>query len=378
MESRAWIDVDLDAVRHNFDTIRRLAGPERAVIAVVKADGYGLGAERVVRALEPLAPWGYGVAAAAEGTALRAAGIRRPILLTAPAPPQCIDEAAAARLTLSISDVHTLDRWARAAERLGEPLDFHVEIDTGMGRAGFDWRTTAEWGPKVRARCGERVRWTGVFTHFHDADAAAAAPAATQWERFSDAVAQLPVSREDLFVHVANSAGVRWSRYHADGVRPGLYLYGAHPLAGTGAEAELPAPRPVASIRARVALVREVPPGTTVGYGATHQAVGWERWATLAIGYGDGLPRRLGNKAFALLQGRRVPVVGRISMDMTVVDVTAIPTVREGDVATLLGRDGDAEIRIEELAAQAETIPYEILTGLTPRLPRVERHGHGG
>lgn len=374
-QSRAWVDVDLGAIQQNYETARRLAGPARGVIAVVKADAYGLGAERVVRALEPLEPLMYGVAAAAEGARLRAIGIARPILLTAPIPPESVEVAAAARLTASISDLGALERWAAAAERVGAPLDFHVEIDTGIGRAGFDWRRTAEWAPRVRALASPDVRWTGVFTHFQDADAPVAAPSAAQWERFQDALAQLPVSREDLLVHAANSAALRWSAYRCDAVRPGFFLYGGYPLHGTGMEHELPAPRPVAQIRARVALVREVPPGTTVGYGATHQAVGWSRWATLTIGYGDGYSRKHSNRGVALLHGRRVPVVGRISMDMTVVDVTALPEVREGDVATLLGRDGDEEILLEEVAAAAETIGYEVLTGLTQRLPRVYTDG---
>lgn len=375
--SRAWVDVDLGALRQNFLTVRRGGGRhggDRPVVAMVKADAYGLGMERVVRSLEPLEPLAYGVAAASEGAQLRAFGIERPVYVVAPLPPQAVEQAAVARLTASISDLEGLDRWAAAAERLGIPLDFHVEIDTGMGRAGFDWRTVGEWGPAVRARAADGpLRWTGVFTHFHGADAPSRAPTATQWERFRDAVASLPGPREDLLVHVSNSAAsLRWPDYSVDAVRPGIYLYGGHPLAGSGAEGEIPPPRPVAAVRARIVLVREVPPGSTVGYGATHTSAGWERWATLAIGYGDGYPRKLGNRGTALVRGTRVPVVGRISMDMTVVDVSAVPHVHEGDVATLIGRDGDAEILLDDVAAQAETIGYEILTGLTARLPRVE------
>ncbi len=388
--SRAWVDVDLDALRHNFLTVRSAAGRGTGVVAMVKADAYGLGMARVVRTLEPLEPLAFGVAAASEGAELRAQGIERPIYVMSPLPPQAVEQAAVARLTPSISDLGGLERWAAAAERLGIPLDFHVEIDTGMGRAGFDWRTVGEWGPAIRARvadsqsgevasagqAGGLLRWSGVFTHFHGADAPTRAPTAQQWERFRDALAQLPVPREDLTIHVANSAAsLRWPEYAVDAVRPGIYLYGGHPMAGSGVEAEIAPPRPVAAVRARIALVREAAPGSTVGYGATHTARRWERWATLAIGYGDGYPRKLGNRGVALVHGQRVPVVGRISMDMTVVDVTAVPHVREGDVATLLGRDGahaGGEIPLDEVAAQAETIGYEILTGLTPRLPRVE------
>jgi alanine racemase len=173
-------------------------------------------------------------------------------------------------------------------------------------------------------------------------------------------------------VHVANSAAaLRWPEYAADAVRPGIFLYGGNPWAPV-VHADLPAPRPVASVRTRVVLVREMPPGSTVGYGATHVAKSWERWATLAVGYGDGVPRSLGNKGSALVHGHRVPILGRISMDMTVVDVSALETVKAGDAATLIGKDNGAEIELDEVAAQAGTIGYEILTGLTARLPRVE------
>jgi len=364
--------VDLDAVRENFLTVRRAVGPGPGIIAMVKADAYGVGAERVVRALEPLGPWGYGVATAAEGAALRRAGVQRPILVVSPLSREAMRTAAEAGLIISISSLDMLDEWAALARRRGEPLEFHAEVDTGMGRAGFDWREAAEWGEALRSRSGDVVRWTGVYTHFQGADAADRAATALQWERFSDALVQLPVSREDLMVHAANSAAaLRWPEYAADAVRPGIFLYGGHPAPALGPE-ELPAPRPVVAVRARLVLVRNVPPGSTVGYGATHVARGWERWGTLAIGYGDGLPRSLGNRGSALVRGRRVAILGRVSMDMTVVDLTAVPEAQVGDVATLIGRDGDEEIALDEVAAQAGTIGYEILTGLTARLPRVE------
>jgi alanine racemase len=370
-ETRAWVEIDLGALRDNFRAVREAAGPRPGIIPMVKADGYGLGAERVVRTLDPLEPWGYGVATADEGAALRQIGVRRPVVVFGPLAPQAVRTAAEAGLTASISDIASLERWVAAAEAPG-PLDFHVEVDTGMGRAGFDWRETPEWGRAVRERCGESVRWTGVYTHFHGADSADPTASGAQWERFRDALNQLPVSREDLLVHASNSAAaMRWPAFAADAVRPGIFLYGGHPALDA---ADVAAPKPVAAVRSRLVLVRDVPPGSTVGYGATHVARGWERWGTLGIGYGDGLPRRLGNRGAGLLHGRLVPFVGRISTDLTVVDITGVPDARVGDVVTLIGRDGEAEITLDEVAAQAETISYEILTGLRPRLPRVERN----
>jgi alanine racemase len=367
---RAWIEVELDALRANFGAVRQAVGADRAIIVMVKADGYGLGAERVVRALDPLEPWAYGVATADEGVALRELGVQRPILVFSPLTPHAIERAAAARLTATFSDLESLARWAAAACVHG-PLDFHIEVDTGMGRAGFDWRETAQWAEAVRSQTGPTMRWTGLFTHFHGADAADPTPTSAQWQRFQDAVGQLPVSREDLIVHAANSAAaLRWPEYAGDAVRPGIFLYGGSPVAEV--VDAVARPRAVAAVRARIALLRDVPPGSTVGYGATYVTRGWERWATIGIGYGDGLPRSLSNRGAALLRGRRVPIVGRISMDMTVVDITAVPDAEVGDPVTFIGRDGEAEITVDEVALQAGTISYEILTGFTPRLPRVE------
>jgi len=368
-QTRAWIEVAPSALRANYAAIRSRVGPRTAIIPMVKADGYGLGAQRVARILDELSPYAFGVATADEGAALRAAGFARPIIVFSPLPPQAIETAAANRLTVTISSIDALDAWQAAAERHG-PLDFHIEVDTGMGRAGLDWRETGDWASAVRERVSDRLHWAGIFTHFHGADAAERAPTALQWERFRDALAQLPVSQEDLLVHACNSAAaLRWPEYAADAVRPGIFLYGGDAAAGT----EAPAPEPVAAVKARVVLVRDVPPGSTVGYGATHVARSPERWATVAIGYGDGLPRALGNCGVALVGGRRVRITGRISMDMTVVDVTTVSAVDPGDEVVFIGSQGEEEIRVEDVAAQVGTINYEILTGFTPRLPRVER-----
>ena len=292
----------------------------------------------------------------------------RPIIVFTPLSSDGFAVAAAHGLTPSISSLDALREWAGLAAG-----GFHLEIDTGMGRAGFDWREVAQWGEAVRALAGAETPWQGIYTHFHGADAPDPTPSATQWRRFQDALAQLPVSREDLVVHCCNSAAaLRWPEYGLDAVRPGIFLYGGNPAPAV-AEPALLLPRPVAAVAARIVLVRAVPPGSTVGYGATHVSTGWEEWATVAIGYGDGLPRALGNVGTAIVNGRRVRIVGRISMDMTVVDVTGVAEVKPGDVAIFIGSDGEEEILVEEVAAQVGTISYEILAGLTPRLPRVEQ-----
>jgi alanine racemase len=370
-DTRAWIEVDLDAMRANYDTIRRSVGASVAVIPMVKADAYGLGVESAVRALEPLEPWGYGVATAGEGASLRGLGVTRPVLVVTPLAPGEVDLAARSRLTVAISSLVGLEAWRAAADRMGEPLDFHVEVDTGMGRSGFDWRDRGEWAPAVASLASSSVRWTGCFTHFHSADSPDEGPSLAQWERFRETLVQLPVPADALMVHAANSAAaLRWPRFAADAVRPGIFLYGGRPAPDVAGVAP---PRPVASVRARLALVRVVPAGSTAGYASTYAARNEERWGTISIGYGDGLPRALGNRGSALVGGVRVPMIGRLSMDLLTVLLWDAPAARPGDVVTLIGADGDERITLDEVASLVDTIGYEILTGLGRRLTRIER-----
>lgn len=346
-------------------------GSGAALIPMVKADAYGLGVERAIEALDPLDPWGWGVATVEEGEELRRLGVERPILVVAPIPPGSYDDAVRAGLTLCLSDLEALDRLAEAAARWPTMADvtFHVEVDTGIGRAGFAAGTVDAWGPEVARRHGRRLRWTGCFTHLHSADVDEAS-VVEQKQRFERVLERLELPGNggpgDFLVHLANSAGaLRLGERLGRAVRPGIHLYGGR--SGPG----LPRPEPVMSVRARVVLCREVPPGTTLGYGATYRARTAERWATLGIGYGDGLPRALGNVGHALLAGERVPIMGRMSMDVTVVNISELDGVGPGDVATLVGRDGMEEIELDEVAEQTGTIGYEILTGLGRRLPRI-------
>ena len=216
------------------------------------------------------------------------------------------------------------------------------------------------------------MRWTGIFTHFHSADVAEGRSVAGQWERFEDPLVELPVPRDRLLVHAANSAAaLRWPERAADAVRPGIFLYGGRP--GPGLD-DVPEPRAVVSVRARLSHVRTVRAGATVGYGATYRASGPERWGTLAMGYGDGLPRILGNRGEALVRGRRVPIIGRVSMDLTTVLLDGVEEAALDDVATLIGRDGTERITVDDVAGQAGTIGYEILVSVgSSRLPRIER-----
>jgi len=363
--TRSWVEIQPQALRRNFQRIREAVSGSPAIIPMVKADGYGLGMEQVVQTVEPDDPLGYGVATAEEGIRLRKAGIDRPVIIFSPLPPGSYELAVTHDLTVTISDVDSVGRLIDAASRAGVMARFQVEVDTGMGRAGFDWQRVSEWGPAVASFVSDKTSWEGCYTHFHSADTEDDRATIAQWRRFTEALGALEKGSGEL-THACNAAAsLRYPALQADAVRPGIFLYGG------GVGPGVTGPEEVAQVRARVTLLRDVSEGTTLGYRTTYRSSGEERWATLGIGYGDGLPRILGNRGSTLISGRRVPIIGRISMDMTVVDITGVDGVVVGDTATLIGTDGEETITLDEVAELAGTISYEILTGLTPRLPRV-------
>ena len=350
--TRAWVEIDLGALVRNGARAMKHAGVP--LLPMVKADAYGLGAVRVARALESLDPWGFGVATVLEGVELRRAGIERPIIVFTPLLEPDFDAAVRVQLTPALGSAAAIQRWSHT-ER-----PWHLAIDTGMNRAGAPWESVASLRDAVSAAPPQ-----GVFTHFHSAERGDSSRR-TQEERFVRALADLPTPPE--LVHGENSPAlvrrgsderIAWSL-----ARPGIFLYGV----GSGAGAEI-APEPVVSVRARVVDLRCIDNGETVSYNATYRAEGRRRIATLAIGYADGYRRALSNAGTVLLNGRSAPVAGLVTMDMTMIDVTDVPCDL-GDVATLIGRDGEAELEVATVAEVGKLSPYELLTGLRSRLPR--------
>ncbi len=380
---RAWVEVRTAALRHNLDAVGALTKPGVRLIPMVKANGYGLGVKRVIDALRPARPFGWGVATIAEGLELKRLGARAPVMIYAPVAPAALPRAVSAGLIPSISDLDGLNALRDLATHpdpathAPAPIAFQVEVDTGMGRAGL----ALDQPLPLRAAAQSGLRLYGVFTHLHSADHDDLNGARDQIARFDHFISGLRRSGDlpsDTLVHCANSAAsLRLESRTANAVRPGIYLYGATTWAAPDAPPsqppDHPPPQPVVAVRARILLVRDVPPGTTLGYGATYAASGHERWAVAGIGYGDGLPRALGNRGQALFRGRRVPIIGRISMDTCVLRISGkpAPNIRPGDIVTFIGYDGGIALTLEEVAQLAGTIPYEILTGLSRRLPRI-------
>lgn len=351
-KARAWVEVDTAAVLENARTVARIAGTR--ILPVVKANAYGLGAVAVARALEALDPWGYGVATPEEGAELRAAGITRPILVLVPVAPEAFPEFDRLRLTPVLGDRTAIGEWTARGARA-----FHVEIDTGMGRAGVPWREI----DSVRAAT-DTPSLEGCCTQFHSAERQDSS-VREQLERFEQAVARL--ARRPALLHVANSAAALSDRRLAfDLVRPGVFLYGGAPGPG------FVEPRPVASVRARVVAVRRLAPGESASYNALWRTPRATTVATLAIGYADGVRRADGvaGTGAVLLRGRRCPIVGAVMMDLTMIE-TADGEVHVGDVATLLGESDGGRITLAELAAWTGESHRGVLTSLGPRLPRL-------
>lgn len=349
--SRAWVEVDLGALRRNGAALAARAGVP--LLAVIKADGYGLGAVRVAEALEPLDPWGFGVATVAEGVELRAAGISRPILILSPI---CRAEHAAARgagLRPSLGDEAAIRHW-----EAGGGGAWHLAIDTGMNRAGVQWSDVAS----LRELVG-RLPPEGAYTHFHSADQNDGS-VAEQLRRFRCALEAFP--QRPRYLHAENSPALeRAGASPWDLARPGVFLYGVG-----GGEGAMIAPDPVVHLRAPIIELRTIDAGETVSYGATYRARDTRRIATLGVGYADGYRRALSNRGVALLHGRRVPVAGIVTMDMVMLDVTGVPC-EVGDVATLIGRDGDDLLTVSDVAAAGEMLSYEVLVGLKLRASRI-------
>jgi len=368
-----WATVNLSALAHNYRTIERHLNGKASMMAMVKADAYGHGAVAVSRELERCGVRALGVATVEEGMELRAAGIGLPILVMggllgvgSPASREMIDS----NLTPVIHSSGVLSSLDKDAERAGRKVAVHLKIDTGMSRLGV--RPEALGSVIEQIKSCRNLFVEGVMTHLAEADSEE--ETANQMElflaareRIEDGLGPVPVW------HVANSTAImRGRELSVPGarelwVRPGLALYGECGNCEGGKEGL----RLVMELRSRAVLLKNLPAGARVSYGGTFTTRKPARVAVVPIGYADGYPWRASGKAFVLAGGRRRPVIGRVTMDMIVVDVTDAPAVEVGDEVVLLGAQGGESILLCELADWAGTIPYEILCGISKRMPRI-------
>lgn len=353
---RNWCTISLPALRANLRTLRQAAPRGTRILAVVKDNAYGHGLVPVARALARAGCEEFGVAFASEGAELRSAGIREPILLLGSTLPSEFPVALAHRLTLTLSSMQEAGELARAAEKARTIALVQAKLDTGMNRLGAK---APEFQRLVSYVAGHpRLELVGTFTHLA---CAGSDPKFTA--RQLDQSFFLPMTGRR---HFANTAAIL-SRHPVPQthIRPGLGLYGIDPRPRPGTSL-----RPVLSWKSRVLVVRQVARGETISYGATFRAPRNLRVATVATGYADGLPFSLGNRGHALIRGRLCAIVGRVTMDMTLLDVSALPATRRGDEVVWIGRSGTKTRTATDLAREAGTIPWEIFTRIAPRIPR--------
>jgi alanine racemase len=365
-----WLEVDLDAIADNVAALRAWTGDGVQLAAVVKAQAYGVGAEEVARtAIAAGASW-LAVARVHEGAELRAAGVRVPILVLTRTDPIEADAAVAADLAVTVDTPELGRALGQAARRHGRRAVAHIKVDTGLHRFGVE---PADALPLVRSLAAvEGLELQGLYTHFANADEPDQSFTSTQLARFRQ-TAEVLVAEGFQFPihHAANSAATLGMRAaHGSLVRIGLALYGVSP---SGVIPPTLALKPALALRARIGRVVTLAPGDGVGYGQTWHAREPTRVALVTAGYADGIPRSLSNRGVALAHGREVPFIGRVSMDLTTLDVTSCPEARVGSVVTFFGRDGSAELPLARFAEGMGTIPHEALTLVGGRVARVYR-----
>lgn len=363
-----WAEIDLSALRWNFRQARRLAGPRRRVLAVVKANAYGHGAALCAPVLAAAGADQFGVASVEEGRELRQAGIRRPIVVFGLLQPQEAAEAVGLGLEPTVVFKSQALALARAARKQRKSVSIHLKVDTGMGRIGLEPGEASEFLAWLRGQSG--LRLAGVFTHFAHADGRDRRLLRRQWRLLGEAAdAAHRLGWRGYQVHAANSAAViEAPETHADMVRPGIMLYGLPPAERFKRRVSL---RPVLRWVTRIIQVKQVPAGTGLSYGHTFTTRRPSRIATLPVGYADGFSRAWSNRGQVLVAGRACPIVGRVCMDMCLADVTDAGPVAAGEEAVLIGRQGRRALSADDLAADLKTISYEVLCAIGPRVPRI-------
>ena len=375
---RTWADISLDNLNHNYHALRERLPSGCRFLGVVKADAYGHGAVPIGRHLTELGAEYLAVSNIEEAVQLRRGGLRGPILILGYTPPFYAEDLAAMNLR---QEVHSLEYARRLNERLSgtkRRIRVHIKLDTGMSRLGFFAYGREQTVEELREIASmEHLSVEGVFTHFPVADSVDAADAnftRTQFERFTAMIdAMKAVGIEPELRHCCNSgASILYPEYALDMIRPGIATYGILPSQDLRDMIDL---RPVMQLRTTIFQIRDFAENITVSYGRTYTTEEPTRIAVVGIGYADGLSRGFSNNISFLLHGKRVQQIGRICMDMCMVDISKVPDAKVGDVVTVFGQNGGDSIEVDSLAGRMGTIPYEILCGINKRIPRIYLDG---
>ena len=358
--------IDLDAVSSNFDAVRRKAGVP--VMAVIKADAYGHGAVPVARLLEERCAF-FGVSSMSEALELRDAGIARPILILGYTPPEAFPDAVHLGIRPAIFRREDGIALSRAAVEAGGSAAFHFAVDTGMSRIGFQvTQADADICAEIAALPG--LTPEGLFSHFATADCRDLSRARAQAERFDAFDAMLKRRGVRIPIrHLNNSAGLMNFDRHYEMVRSGIVTYGMYP--STEVDPSVLDLRPALRWESRITHLKTLEPGREIGYGGTYTTTRPTRVATVPVGYADGYRRNLSGRFYVLIRGKKAPILGRICMDQMMVDVTEIPDAALNDTVVLVGKSGDLNISVEEIAAQGDSFNYEFVCGISRRVPRV-------
>ncbi|MBQ7957172.1 MAG: alanine racemase [Clostridia bacterium] len=370
LPKRIYAEINLDAICRNVNETKKKVGKNVDVLAIIKADAYGHGALRVARALTELDIKNFGVATAEEAIQLRKHGIDANILLLDYAFEESYTELIENNITSTVFEYKHAKKLNDIAGILGKKADIHIKLDTGMGRIGFiPSDESFEIIKKIYEL--ENVTVSGIYTHFACADMTDKAMTYRQIEMFDNFCEKLENGGINIPVkHLCNSAGImEFSSAYANMVRNGIITYGLYPSDEVNKE-EI-ALSPAMSIKSHVVYVKEVDENFTVSYGATYVTDGKTKIATIPIGYADGYPRALSNKGRVLIKGKSAPIIGRVCMDQMMVDVTDIDDVKQGDVVTIVGSDGNETITVEELSAMSGSFNYEFACNVNKRVPRV-------
>ena len=376
-DSPIYAEIDLAAFRHNLTGIKRILSPGTGIMAVVKADAYGHGVIDIAREAVAAGVGFFAIARMNEAAVLREAGIKTPILLFDDSRTYGADKYTDLDIRASVNSMEDAEYFSASAVECGRKLSVHVKIDTGMGRLGFiaDGLTSSEGSTPLYKNIKKiselpNIEIEGVYSHFANSDTRDKTHAREQLALFKKLSVELEsvLDKKPLF-HMANSAAImEIPESHFDIARPGIILYGLYP--SDEVDRGIIDLRPVMSLKSKVVHLKKVGPGFRVSYGSTYTTERETVIATVPAGYADGLSRHLSSNGCMLVRGRRAPIIGRVCMDLTMIDVTGIEGVSVHDEVVLIGKQGNEEITADELAERTGTINYEVVTSLAPRVPR--------